>query len=95
MFPLQLRMRRSRSLSPVRSARHVVTRRSRSLGRQPRTVRTKRTLDEVFLDNDDDTWIFDPSNDVLMEDYYSNKRPFDDSDDDSQDEVMIGGSGND
>ena len=41
--------------------------------------------------NDDDQWIFDPSNDLLMDEYYSNKRPFDDSDDDSQDEVMIGG----
>ena len=92
MFALQLRTRRSCSLSPVRSARHVVTRRSRSLGRQLGPVRTKRTLDEVFLDNDDDKWIFDPSNDVLMDEYYSNKRPFNDSDDDSQDEVMIGGS---
>ena len=92
MFALQLRMRRSRSLSPVRSARHVVTRRSRSLGPKPVPVRAKRTLDEVFLDNDNDKWIFDPSNDVVMDEYYSNKRPFADSDDDSQDEVIIGGS---
>ena len=28
------------------------------------------------LDNDDDKWIFDPSNDVLMDEYYSNKRPW-------------------
>ena len=66
MFALLLRMRRSRSLSPVRSARHVVTRRSRSLGPKPVPVRTKRTLDEVFLDNDDDKWIFDPSNGRIL-----------------------------
>ena len=91
MFPLKPRMRRSRSLSPVRSARHVVTHRSISLGPEAVLVRTKRTLDEVFLDNDDDKLIFDLSNDVLMDEYFSIKRPFADSDDDSQDEVMIGG----
>lgn len=45
-------------------------------------VRIKRILDEVFLDNDDDKWIFDLFNDVFMDEYYLNKRFFVDSDDD-------------
>jgi len=65
MFALQLRTRRSRSLSPVRSPRHVVPRRSRSLGRKPVPVGTKRSYDAAFFDDDDD-WIFHPALDPYM-----------------------------
>ena len=65
--PHQHASRRSRSLSPVRSPRHVVPRRNRSLGRQPVPVGTKRSYDEAFFDDDDDDWIFHPALDPYME----------------------------
>ena len=71
MFTLQLHQRvsrRSRSLSPRRSFPLVITpRRSRSLGRKPVLVGTKRTFDEAFLDDDDDDWISHPALDLYME----------------------------
>ena len=66
MFALQLRTRRSRSLSPVRSPRHVAPRRSQSLGRKPVPIGTKRTFGDAFFDDDDD-WIFHPALDPYME----------------------------
>ena len=65
--PHQHASRRSRSLSPVRSPRHVVPRRNRSLGRKPVPVGTKRSYDEAFFDDDDDEWIFHPALDPYME----------------------------
>ena len=77
--PHQRVLRRSRSLSPRRSFPLVIApRRSRSLGRKPVPLGTKRLFDDAYLDNDDDQWVFDPSNDVLMDEYYSNKRQDDD-----------------
>ena len=64
--PHQRASRRSRSLSPVRSTRHVVPRRNRSLGRKPVPVGAKRSYDEAFIDDDDD-WIFHPALDPNME----------------------------
>ena len=61
-------LRRTRSLSPWRWFSLVIApRRSRSLGRKPVLVGTKRTSDEAFLDDDDDDWIFHPTLDPYME----------------------------
>ena len=66
--PHQRVLRRSRSLSPVRSPLHVVPRRNRSLGRKPVPVGAKRSYDEAFFDDDDDDdWIFHPALDPYME----------------------------
>ena len=72
MFTSQLQTRRSRSLSPVRSPRHVVPRRNRSLGRKPVPVGAKRSYDEAFFDDDDDDdWIFHPALDPYRETFPS------------------------
>ena len=65
--PHQRVLHRSRSLSPVRSPRHVVPRRNRSLERKPVPVGAKRSYDEAFFDDDDDDWIFHPALDPYME----------------------------
>ena len=57
----------SRSLSPVRSPRHVVSSRNRSLERKPVSVGAKRSYDDAFFDDDDDDWIFHPALDPYME----------------------------
>ena len=62
--PHQRASRRSRSLSPVRSPRHLVPRRNRSLGRKPVPVGAKRSYDEAFFNADDDDWIFHPALDL-------------------------------
>ena len=68
--PHQRVLHRSRSLSPVRSPRHVVPRRNRSLERKSVPVGTKRSYDEAFFDDDDDDdddWIFHPALDPYRE----------------------------
>ena len=65
--PHQRVLHRSRSLSPVRSPRHVVPRQNRSLERRSVPVGTKRSYDEAFFDDDDDDWIFHPALDPYME----------------------------
>ena len=75
--------RRSRSLSPVSTPRLNVPRRKRSL------ERTRN--EEVFLDDDDDDWIFDPAIDEILN--KTSKRTHDEafSDDDEEDMPYGGG----
>ena len=68
--PPQRVSRRSRSLSSRRSSPLVLAPlRSRSLVRKPVPVGNKRTFEEAFLDDDDESWIFDPANDAILDNY--------------------------